>query len=156
MDREKVITGLELCTNISPDGCLMLCPYKDEKDETFSGFCEQVLKQDALSLLKEQQEEIENLKQTCQSMMEGVCMIKKKDECVENLEHQYGCFELKSETAIYFTEDQFDLILKWMESTGSETIQDAIIQAIYRASIQGKLSLFNEQPTHNQCKEMKR
>lgn len=54
-DREKVITGLELCTNISPDGCLMLCPYKDEKDETYSGFCEQVLKQDALALLKEQE-----------------------------------------------------------------------------------------------------
>ena len=54
IDREKVITGLELCTNISPDGCLMLCPYKDEKDETYSGFCEQVLKQDALALLKEQ------------------------------------------------------------------------------------------------------
>lgn len=54
-DREKVITGLELCTNISPDGCLMLCPYKDEKDETYSGLCEQVLKQDALSLLKEQE-----------------------------------------------------------------------------------------------------
>lgn len=52
-DREKVITGLELCTNISQDGCLMLCPYKDEKDETYSGFCEQVLKQDALALLKE-------------------------------------------------------------------------------------------------------
>lgn len=55
IDREKVMTGLELCTNISPDGCLMLCPYKDEKDETYSGFCEQVLKQDALALLKEQE-----------------------------------------------------------------------------------------------------
>ena len=53
-DIEKVIKGLELCTNISPDGCLMLCPYKDEKDETYSGFCEQVLKHDALALLKEQ------------------------------------------------------------------------------------------------------
>lgn len=53
--REKVIKGLELCTNISQDGCLMLCPYKDEKDETYSGFCEQVLKQDALALLKEQE-----------------------------------------------------------------------------------------------------
>ena len=55
MDREKVIKGLELCTNISQDGCLSLCPYKDEKDETYSGFCEQVLKQDALALLKEQE-----------------------------------------------------------------------------------------------------
>ena len=53
-DMEKVIKGLELCTNISQDGCLMLCPYKDEKDETYSGFCEQVLKRDALSLLKDQ------------------------------------------------------------------------------------------------------
>ena len=54
-DIEKVLNGLELCTNISPDGCLMLCPYKDENDETYSGFCEQVLKQDALALLKEQE-----------------------------------------------------------------------------------------------------
>ena len=148
MDREKVIKGIDICLNRFH--CGAECPYYDN-----SG-CQEQLRDDALALLKEQQEEIENLKQTCQSMMEGVCMIKKKDECVENLEHQYGCFKLKSETAIYFTEDQFDLILKWMESTGSETIQDAIIQAIYRASIQGKLSLFNEQPTHNQCKEMKR
>lgn len=61
-DREKVIKGLEVCTNISPDGCLMLCPYKDEKDETYSGFCEQVLKQDALALLTEQEERIRDLK----------------------------------------------------------------------------------------------
>lgn len=63
IDREKVMTGLELCTNISPDGCLMLCPYKDEKDEAYSGFCEQVLKQDALAVLKEQEAKIEHLKQ---------------------------------------------------------------------------------------------
>lgn len=61
-DMENVIKGLELCTNISPDGCLMLCPYKDEKDETYSGFCEQVLKQDALALLKEQDKEIKALR----------------------------------------------------------------------------------------------
>jgi hypothetical protein len=59
IDREKVIKGLELCTKISPDVCLMLCPYKDEKDETYSGFCEQVLKQDALALLKEQEEQVQ-------------------------------------------------------------------------------------------------
>ena len=58
---EKVTTGLELCTNITPDGCLMLCPYKDEQDETYSGFCEHVLKQDALKLLKEQQAKIDEL-----------------------------------------------------------------------------------------------
>ncbi len=27
---EKVLKGLECCNNISQDGCLMLCPYKDE------------------------------------------------------------------------------------------------------------------------------
>ena len=31
-------------------------------------------------LLKEQQEEIENLKQTAQSMMEGVCLLKEQKE----------------------------------------------------------------------------
>lgn len=61
-DRAKVIEGLELCTNISPDGCLMLCPYKDEQDETYSGFCEQVLKQDALAMLKDQEAEIRQLR----------------------------------------------------------------------------------------------
>lgn len=59
IDREKVIKGLEICTNISPDGCLR-CPYKDEKDETYSGLCEQVLKHDAFYLLKEQENEYEN------------------------------------------------------------------------------------------------
>ena len=74
-DVEKVITGLELCTNISQDGCLMLCPYKDEQDETYSGFCEQVLKRDALELLKEQHELIEQYKsacQSCKSRLDGV------------------------------------------------------------------------------------
>ena len=55
MDKEKVITGLELCTDISLDSCKMLCPYRNEQDETYSGFCEQVLKRDALALLKEQE-----------------------------------------------------------------------------------------------------
>ena len=61
MNKENVIKGLELCTNISQDGCLMLCPYKDEKNETYSGFYEQVLKRDALAMLKEQQQRIEAL-----------------------------------------------------------------------------------------------
>lgn len=50
-DIKKVIEGLEICEK---KDCV-LCPYKDEKDETYSGFCEQVLKQDALALLKEQE-----------------------------------------------------------------------------------------------------
>lgn len=60
-DIKEVITALELCTNISQDGCMMLCPYKDEQDETYSGLCEHILKQDALELLKSQQAEIDKL-----------------------------------------------------------------------------------------------
>lgn len=72
-DFKKVTTGLELCTRISQDGCLMLCPYKDEKDETYPGFCDFVLKLDALKLLKEQQEKIKCLR----------AIIKKKDHEIE-------------------------------------------------------------------------
>ena len=70
-NREKVIKGLELCTNISQDGCLMLCPYKDEKDETYSGFCEQVLKQDALALLKEQEAMVKPTKCPCGELFDA-------------------------------------------------------------------------------------
>lgn len=71
-DIEKVTTGLELCTNITPDGCLMLCPYKDEQDETYSGFCEHVLKQDALKLLKEQKEREQAIcKEICDFIRSG-------------------------------------------------------------------------------------
>ncbi len=37
------------------------------------------LVRDALALLKEQEEEIENLKQTAQSMMEGICLLKEQE-----------------------------------------------------------------------------
>jgi len=37
------------------------------------------LVRDALELLKEQEEEIENLKQTAQSMMEGICLLKEQE-----------------------------------------------------------------------------
>ena len=33
----------------------------------------------AVKYLKEQKEEIENLKQTCQSMMEGICLLKDQE-----------------------------------------------------------------------------
>ena len=62
MDREKVIKGLELCTDISPNSCMMLCPYRNEQDGTYFGFCEQVLKRDALDLLREQEEKIRQLR----------------------------------------------------------------------------------------------
>lgn len=49
----------------------------------------------AMELLKEQEEEIENLKQTAQSMMEGICLLKEQeneDECcpICGIRRKYG------------------------------------------------------------------
>jgi hypothetical protein len=54
MDREKVIKGLECCIQ-SDIGvfCSEDCPYYDVDDEDNS--CETQMKQDALALLKEQE-----------------------------------------------------------------------------------------------------
>ena len=73
VDREKAITGLELCTDISHDSCMMLCPYRNEQDETYSGFCEQVLKHDALALLREQETEWEHLWDAPDGTFKGRC-----------------------------------------------------------------------------------
>ena len=62
MADKDVITALELCANISQDGCMMLCPYKDDQDETYPGLCEHIMKQDAIELIKRQQAEIDRLK----------------------------------------------------------------------------------------------
>ena len=75
---EKVCKGLELCTSITPDGCLMLCPYKDEQDETYSGFCEQVLKRDAMSVIRELKAENERLRQ------EKADAVKRIERCRQN------------------------------------------------------------------------
>lgn len=70
MDREKVIRGLEHCIS---EGDCRGCPYfKVILDSKIICPC----REDALALLKEQEEEIENLKQTCQSMMEGIYLLK--------------------------------------------------------------------------------
>ena len=45
---------------------------------------------DAIALLKEQEEEIENLKQTAQSMMEGVCLLKEQEAVKPVLDEQTG------------------------------------------------------------------
>ena len=89
---EKVIKGLELCTEITQDGCMMLCPYKDEQDETYSGFCEQVLKRDALELLKEQQEKIDGLLEDLATAIDdkdsALMMLKKQQQRIAELEEQ--------------------------------------------------------------------
>lgn len=38
----------------------------------------------AVNMLKEQEEEIENLKQTAQSMMEGICLLKEQETSKKN------------------------------------------------------------------------
>ena len=44
---------------------------------------------DAIAMLKEQEEEIENLKQTAQSMMEGICLLKEQPEIVRCKDCKY-------------------------------------------------------------------
>ena len=44
--------------------------------------CKKGMLDDAIELLKEQAEEIENLKQTAQSMMEGICLLKEQEAVV--------------------------------------------------------------------------
>ena len=73
IDIEKVIKGIDIC--LQRFHCGEDCPYYNDAK---SGCMEQ-LREDALALLKEQQEEIENLKQTAQSMMEGVCLLKEQE-----------------------------------------------------------------------------
>lgn len=79
VDYKKVTSGLEHCTTwaglrqCQPKFYGYDCPYDDEAD------CGLALMQDALSMLKEQHEEIENLKQTAQNMMEGICLIKEQE-----------------------------------------------------------------------------
>lgn len=86
MDREKVISGLRFCFDetlgiVSCDGCV----YSDSK--TFkNGVTHCYLVDDAITLLKEQEEEIENLKQTAQSMMEGICLLKEQEARVMTLD----------------------------------------------------------------------
>ena len=56
IDKQKMqetLNALELCTIRTPEICSVKCPYRKERDETYSGFCEHVLKLDVLSLLRE-------------------------------------------------------------------------------------------------------
>jgi len=73
-DREKVIKGLKCLSALEKDRYVMVfcenCEYRTES------YCTSIIASDALALLKEQQEEIENLKQTAQSMMEGLVVMR--------------------------------------------------------------------------------
>ena len=72
-DRDKVTKGLKACA----DGECTNCPY--DKGAALMTTCTGKLSQDALDLLKEQEEQIESLKQTAQSMMEGITIMKQPE-----------------------------------------------------------------------------
>lgn len=82
IDMEKVKKALERC--LICDISVVATPEAQkaylECEYTVGLYCGQkrVLR-DALALLNEQREEIENLKQTAQSMMEGVCLLKEQE-----------------------------------------------------------------------------
>lgn len=72
-DRDNVLKGLKACA----DGECTNCPY--DKGAALMTTCTGKLSKDALALLKAQEEQIESLKQTAQSMMEGVCLLKEQE-----------------------------------------------------------------------------
>ena len=76
MDRETAITHLQIIH--------VWAKFARERDLQFftAKHLEDMAQwsEDALNLLNAQQEEIENLKQTAQSMMEGVCLLKEQEE----------------------------------------------------------------------------
>ena len=78
IDSEKVIKGLEFTKamiTLNPSTGEDIEPGNlNEADKTTYDACV-----GAIALLKEQEEEIENLKQTAQSMMEGVCLLKDQE-----------------------------------------------------------------------------
>lgn len=71
-DREKVIKGIRCRLELKCNEC----PYT--YDDDVCDDCDSLFR-DVLELLKEKEEEIENLKQTCQSMTEGAYLLKEQD-----------------------------------------------------------------------------
>lgn len=88
-DMENVIAGLT-----------MLADRKN--DDTCEGLKCCKIAEDAIALLKEQEEEIENLKQTAQSMMEGICLLKEQEPHVLSREEMIEAG--KNHDAVYVEE----------------------------------------------------
>ena len=69
MDREKVMTWLEICGKNRD--CSATCPYGDGSGEYEDHICREDLMADALALLKEQQNRIETLESLRRIEQEG-------------------------------------------------------------------------------------
>ena len=80
-DREKVIKGLECLADVHDENCIG-CGYIGIG---IYPVCVRTVARDALALLKEQQDEIETLKQTCQSMMEGIVVTSSNKKRIPHL-----------------------------------------------------------------------
>lgn len=65
--------GLRHCADRTVEMCNQTCPYYRMAS------CETELAADVMELIKELQEEIENLKQILQSVMEGVWLVKAQE-----------------------------------------------------------------------------
>ena len=82
MDREKVIKGLENCSIQNDFGC-QGCPYLESRKQYGHEWCTTELAQDALAMLKEQQEQIDRLLEESASnaeMEEGLKELLKEQE----------------------------------------------------------------------------
>lgn len=88
-DREKVIKWADKCLASGYSEECNECPYQLDHEGLYS--CVEGILRDALILLKEQEEEIENLKQTAQSMMEGVCLLKEQEPKMVKIDGNAGC-----------------------------------------------------------------
>ena len=66
-DMEKVIIGLETCSQKTVLYVCNQCPYNNDDSDTYD--CTQALSEDALALLKEQDAKIKSLEQT----IEDIC-----------------------------------------------------------------------------------
>lgn len=75
VDREKVVEGIQCQLELKCNKC----PYTSDDDVCDD--CDSLFR-DVLELLKEKEEEIESLKQTCQSMMEGAYLLKEREAVV--------------------------------------------------------------------------
>ena len=110
MDMEKVIKGVHDARRYLED--------REWVDKSVGVHIDTL--NDAIALLKEQEEEIDNLKQTAQSMMEGICLLKEQEprildwDEIRNYTVVYGEFRgIKDIYPLIITVDSLGRCLSW-------------------------------------------
>ena len=102
-DRDKVIKGLENCSIQNDFGC-QGCPYLESRKQYGHEWCTTELAQDALTLLKEQQEQIDRL----------------TEENASNAEMAEGLRELLKESVSQGVVDQ----IRWERDTALSQLKE--------------------------------